>query len=167
MSSIHDALCRSLLTVSAHELFAAYNVPSADAEIATADATGLCGVLGFTGGTLSGSVVITATDAALAASNPLGDGPTRDWISELTNQVVGRFKNALLRRGVDVGMSVPVVLRAVRLVPVPNRAILPVAIEVGGGLFCLWLDLEYAATFAIGEAVTLEAAGNEGEAFMF
>lgn len=167
MSTIHDDLCRALLTVSAHELFAAYNVPSADAEPVPADATGLCGVLGFTGGTLSGSVVITATDAALVASNPLGDGPSRDWIAELTNQVVGRFKNALLRRGVDVGMSVPVVLRAVRLVPVPNRSIQPVSIEVGGGLFCLWLDLEYAATFVLGEAVTMEAAGFEGDTFLF
>ena len=167
MSSAPDDLMRSLLTVSAHELFAAYNVASADAEAAPEEATGLCGVLGFTGSTMSGSVVITATDDALAASNPLRDGPTRDWIAELTNQIVGRFKNALLRRGVDVGMSVPVVLRAVRLVPVPSRTLRPVSIEVGGGLFRLWLDLEYAATFVIDDAVTLEAAGREGDTFMF
>jgi len=111
--------------------------------------------------------VITADDPALAASNPLRDGPTRDWIAELTNQVVGRFKNALLRRGVDVGMSLPVVLRAVRLVPVPSRTLMPVALEVGGGRFHLWLDLEFGTEFTISEAVSLDLAGAEGETFMF
>lgn len=167
MSRVHDDLLRSLLAVSAHEFFAAYGAASSDVDTDPAEASGLCGVLGFTGDTLAGSVVITATDPALAASNPLGDGPTRDWIAELTNQIGGRFKNTLLRRGVEIGISAPVVLRAVRLVPVPSRTLVPVSMEVGGGLLHLWLDLEYAAAFTIGEAVTPEAAGTEGEAFMF
>lgn len=167
MYRAHDDLLRSLLAVSAHDLFAAYNVASADADADGAEVSGLCCVLGFTGGTLAGSVVITATDPALAASNPLLDGPTRDWIAELTNQVVGRFKNSLLRRGVDVGMSLPVVLRAVRLVPVPSRTLMPVSLEVGGGMFHLWLDLEYAPNFTISDAVSVDLAGAEGETFMF
>lgn len=142
-----DELLCERLTEKARELFSAYGVTCTEATDAT-DEDQLCAVLGFTGDTLRGSVVVVATANALTASNPIAGGSPSAWVSELTNQLVGRFKNDLLRYGVDVMMSIPVVLTAKRIVAVSGHEIRPIQLGVGAGTLTMWLEAEGDAQLA-------------------
>src|SRR5262249_54890732 len=122
MTTLHEML-RELLSNKASELFADYGVPCTAIDIPPSGDPQLCGILGFTGDRLCGSVVLSATHDAVSSSNPIGDGATRGWVAELTNQLVGRFKNALLRHGLEVAMSIPVVLTATQLMPLPHTRV--------------------------------------------
>jgi CheY-specific phosphatase CheX len=162
MSQVEHDLCE-LLATKATELFSAYDVTCSKSEAPISDEQ-LCGILGFTGDQMCGSVVITATADAITCSNPIGDGVTRSWIAELTNQLVGRFKNELLRHAVDITMSVPVVLTATRLVPLPHRAIRPIQLAVGSGTMTIWLEIEGTPKL---QACVEDQVASEGEAFLF
>jgi len=166
MNTLHETL-RDILAVKAGELFADYGV-SCSADAAPVE-TGqlLCGILGFTGDHLCGSVVISATPEAIADSNPIHDGVTRGWVAELTNQLVGRFKNALLRVGVDVAMSVPVVLTAAQLTPLPQNASAPIRLSVGSGHIAIWLEIEADPALVLAEPDPTSMIAAEGEAMLF
>jgi CheY-specific phosphatase CheX len=133
---------RRILATNAHELFADYGVSCEAVDGPTESGRELCGILGFTGDQVCGSVVLSATPDAISSSNPIGDGATRGWVSELTNQLVGRFKNALLRCGVELVMSIPVVLVTTQLTPIPHVALAPTRLAVGSGFLTLWLEVE-------------------------
>lgn len=166
MTSLHDAL-REILATKAQELFADYGVTTAIDPSALDERRQLCGILGFTGDRLCGSVVLSATEDAIACSNPIGDGATRGWVAELTNQLVGRFKNALFRSGVEVAMSIPVVLTATQLRPLPQTKLDPTRLLVGSGYVTIWLEVEAEPGLELTEpsADTMMAA--EGEAMLF
>jgi hypothetical protein len=111
--------------------------------------------------------VIAATHEVIAASNPIRDGATRGWVAELTNQLVGRFKNALFRHGVEVAMSIPVVLTATQLMPLPHTQIQPIRLVTEGGSVTIWLELEAEAGLELTEPSADSAIAAEGEAMLF
>lgn len=158
---------REMLTAKALELFADYQVTCELADDVAASGQRLCGILGFTGDRLCGSVVISATDSAVASSNPLKDGATRGWMAELTNQLVGRFKNSLYRAGVEVAMSIPVVLQATAVTPMPQSQIQPVCLSVGGAALSIWLEIEAQPGLELSEPGAESEMAAEGEALMF
>ena len=166
MNPLHDTL-REILANKTRELFADYGVTCEVATEPVQPARLLCGILGFTGDRLCGSVVVSATHEAIAASNPIGDGATRGWVAELTNQVVGRFKNAVLRCGVEVAMSVPVVLTATQLTPLPQTKADPICFSVGGGIVTVWLEVEADAELVLTEPSADAMVAAEGEAMLF
>jgi hypothetical protein len=166
MTPLHEAL-RDILVCKAGELFADYGVACSKQSVHAGADRLMCGILGFTGDRLCGSVVISATAEAIADSNPIRDGATRGWVAELTNQLVGRFKNALLRGGVEVAMSVPVVLTATQLTPLPQTASDPIGLDVGTGHVAIWLEVEADPELALAEPGTGSAVATEGEAILF
>lgn len=166
MDPLHHGL-REMLTAKALELFADYGVTCVVVEDATASEQRLCGILGFTGDQLCGSVVISATDTAVASSNPLKDGATRGWMAELTNQLVGRFKNSLYRAGAEVAMSIPVVLQATAVTPMPQSQVQPVELRVGDGALSIWLEIEARPGLVLAEPGAESEMAAEGEALMF
>jgi hypothetical protein len=166
MTPLHDTL-RAILTSKAHELFADYGVMCSAESLPPDDCRLLCGILGFTGDRLCGSVIVSATEDAIACSNPIGDGATRGWVAELTNQLVGRFKNALFRRGVDVAMSIPVVLTATRLMPLPHNQLEPTRLAVGTGFLTIWLEVEAEAGLELAEPTADTKTASEGDAMLF
>jgi CheY-specific phosphatase CheX len=166
MTPLHETL-RLILASKAHELFAAYDVTCTTADSPPDGKRQLCGILGFTGDRLCGSVVISATEEAIAASNPIGDGATRAWVAELTNQLVGRFKNELFRGGVEVAMSIPVVLTATQLTPLPQTELEPTQLAVGQGFVTIWLEIEAEPGLALSEPSPESEMAAEGEAMMF
>jgi predicted anti-sigma-YlaC factor YlaD len=127
----------------------------------------LCGILGFTGTQLCGSVLLSATPDAVSSSNPIHDGVTRGWVAELTNQLVGRFKNSLLRSGVELTMSIPVVLTAAQLVPMPQAGLAPTRFAVGSGFLTVWLEVEIDPDLVLGEPSADLGIAAEGETMMF
>jgi hypothetical protein len=73
--------------------------------------------LGFTSELAKGTLLLVARAESLRASHPMvamgaavGDSDLADWSGEITNQVLGRFKNAILPYGLTLNMSVPSVL---------------------------------------------------------
>lgn len=166
MTSLHDSL-REILAGKAHELFADYGVTCTSLTVQPTPDGQLCGILGFTGDRLVGSVVIAADAAAIADSNPIHDGATRGWTAELTNQLVGRFKNALLRCGVEVMMSIPVVLTATQVTPLPQTALEPIRLTVGGGSLSIWLEIDADPALVLAEPSADTQMAAEGEALLF
>ena len=166
MTAVHERL-RLILASKAHELFADYGVPCELVATIPDSSRELCGILGFTGGQVCGSVVVSATPEAIASSNPIGDGPTRGWVAELTNQIVGRFKNTLLRCGVDLVMSIPVVLTASHLSPLPQAVLAPSRLAVGSGFLTLWLEIEVDPDLVLGEPSADLWIAAEGETLLF
>ena len=168
MTALQETL-RGLLTEKTVELFGAYDVRCDFVEVPPSADKLMCGILGFTGDKLCGSVVMSASPEAVASSNPIGDGATRGWIAELTNQLVGRFKNELFRRGVEVAMSVPVVLTATQLTPVTQSrpASFVVSKSDQTGTVTLWLEIEAEDGLVLAEPSEDTAIAAEGESFMF
>ena len=111
--------------------------------------------------------MISATEAAIADSNPIRDGATRAWVAELTNQIVGRFKNELFRRGVEVAMSIPVVLTATQLTPLPQTHLDPTRLAVGEGFLTIWLETEAEPGLELAEPTADTMMAAEGEAMLF
>jgi len=166
MTPLQEAL-RTILTTKMTELFSDYGVSSQVTDVPEEPTRQLCGILGFTGDKLCGSVVISATPEAIACSNPIGDGATRGWVAELANQLVGRFKNALLRGGVEIALSIPVVLTATQLMPLPQTEVGPVRLIVGPGSLTIWLEIEAAPGLELGEPSDDTMIAAEGEAMLF
>jgi CheY-specific phosphatase CheX len=166
MTPLQETL-RSILAEKACELFAAYDVACTVDDSPPVVARQLCGILGFTGDRMCGSVVLSATEAAVACSNPIGDGATRGWVAELTNQLVGRFKNALFRCGVEVAMSIPVVLTATQLTPLPQTNLDPTRLAVGSGFLTIWLEIEAEAGLELSAPSPESEIAPEGEAMLF
>ena len=168
MTALQETL-RGLITEKAAELFGAYDVRCDFVDSPPPADKLMCGILGFTGDKLCGSVVMSASPDAVSCSNPIGDGATRGWIAELTNQLVGRFKNELFRRGVEVAMSVPVVLTATQLTPVTQSQ--PTCLQVTKGTMSgsvtLWLEIEAEPDLVLTEPTEDTAIAAEGESFMF
>lgn len=166
MSNIHLTL-REILADKAQELFNAYGVPCSPAAAQPEPERLLCGILGFTGDHLCGSLVLSASETAIAQSNPIHDGATRAWVAELTNQLVGRFKNGLLRCGVEIAMSIPVVLTAAQLTPLPHTQSDPIRLDVGGGSLAIWLEVEASPDLTLADPGPESMVAAEGEAMLF
>ncbi len=112
-----------------------------------------CGILGFSGDELRGSVVLAATSQTLLDSNPVAGGSARDWIAELANQFLGRLKLRLLARNVVISLATPVVLRGEHLSLEARGPVRPLWFErPNGDTLGLWLDLESPPGFVLAEA---------------
>jgi len=166
MTPLYDTL-RDVLAGKATELFADYGVTCTPLDTDPPSSSLLCGILGFTGDQLCGSVVIAATVDAISRTNPIGDGPTRGWVAELTNQLVGRFKNQLFRGGIEVAMSVPVVLTATQLTPLPQAQAAPIKMQVAEGSVTIWLEIEATPGLMLSEPGADSEIAAEGESMMF
>ena len=166
MTAVQERI-RKILGDKVHELFADYGVACEMVAEVPDSARELCGILGFTGDHVCGSVVVSATAEAVASSNPIGDGPTRGWVAELTNQIVGRFKNTLLRCGVEVVMSIPVVLTASHLAPMPQAPLAPLRVAVGTGFLTLWLEVEVDPDLVLAEPNADLQIALEGDTLLF
>lgn len=161
MDDISAPGLRGLLESSARALLAEY--PPQRELAAESGERQLCGILGFTGDALCGSVVIVTTPDVLAAINPVPDVPLSRWLAELTNQLVGRFKNEVLRRGTDVSISVPVVFRATHMEPILHLDVEPIELDVEGRRVSVWLESEGSVELC----TPADDGPREGEAILF
>lgn len=67
--------------------------------------------IGFDGPGMGGHVVLGATPTLLSRSRPVASGEP-DWLAELTNQLMGRVKNEMLRAGIQLQQGLPAVIAA-------------------------------------------------------
>jgi CheY-specific phosphatase CheX len=160
-----------LIPLVAHEacrsLFDAYGVTleSTDGADTTQAKVLLCGVVGFAGPGIRGTCILAATEEPISKSIPVS-GSLRDWIAELSNQLVGRIKNKLLGYGAEVYITSPAVVRGEHLAAPSNCAIKPLSFATAGGNVFVWVDVETDESFTLINPPEPPGA-SEGEALLF
>jgi CheY-specific phosphatase CheX len=132
--------------------------------------------IGFTSATLRGNLTLTAREAFLAETRPkeLRSGqPSEfelcDWMGELGNQVLGRFKNRLLATGNAIVLGTPAVLSGFQIQR--RRGRMPLSAErlakTEVGSLSLHVIAEASRDFAITESDDRSAVMTEGELELF
>lgn len=106
------------------------------------------GVIGFVGNGVRGTCLLGAQQRLVEASCRAGNRP-RDWIAELSNQLIGRVKMKLLACGVSVRVTTPLALSGVQLTPLPRLGLEPMAFNSERGDALVWLELETESDFAL------------------
>ena len=125
----------------------------------------LSAVIGFTGDNARGTLLIGLNQGLIDQTNPTG-GAARDWVSELANMLLGRMKNQLLRYGVEVYVTTPLVLRGEHIAPVSSGSDLaPHRFDAEHGTLLVWLDAKVDDGLRV--SASHEAPPTEGDAFLF
>jgi len=158
----------SLAASACIELFGAYGVELVDSGTRweLSDEPVLSGVMGFVGSRLRGTCLLASAAGPLAAACPQG-GRVRDWIGELTNQLVGRVKTKLLARGVEVALTTPIILSGARLQPVPRGPLLPTVFSSSSGFVLVWIEAEAAGDVEFGSEHPRRENSGEGDILLF
>jgi CheY-specific phosphatase CheX len=97
------------------------------------------GTIGFAGADARGAITVTATVAAWRLLTPLAMGVSVseatlcDSVGELANMLAGRFRNALLRLGIEILVATPIATRGTRL-----------AVHANEGASIRWHDFAFA-----------------------
>jgi hypothetical protein len=160
-------LVQRIAELACADLFQAYGVdlinappdPSQDERIT------LASIIGFSGPGLRASCILASTAGPIRESAPKG-GTQRDWIAELSNQLVGRIKNKLVGFGAEVYLTTPVVIRGEHVAPIENHESSAHVFAAKGGRVFLWVDTEIDAELKLYARVP-DASMGEGEALLF
>ena len=149
------------------ELFAAYgvNLNVNAAEFIVSDEVLLSGVIGFVGPTLRGTCLLVGNRSPIELSSPQKEH-SRDWVGELTNQLVGRLKRKFLGFGLEVALTTPVVLSGLHLRPMPRGKLTPRVFSTDSGSIMIWVEVEAEPGFELGPAVS-DSTSAEGDVLMF
>jgi CheY-specific phosphatase CheX len=112
---------RDLLVAAVEELFSANGISKItelhDGAVRL-EHCDFCSVIGFSGQEIKGNLILASPRELLDKSHPskamgmdVGEEDFADWIGEVSNQVVGRLKNGLLKFGANASLTTPTVLR--------------------------------------------------------
>lgn len=126
-----------------------------------------CSVIGFSGDQMRGTLVLATTKEPLGRTTPVQGGELREWVAELSNQLLGRVKRQLADRGVLLALSTPIVLRGERLRPMPNKEEAPLVFVCEGGCVCVWMDAVIDPGLDLSQLQQGEEGIGEGEALLF
>src|SRR3954464_6067829 len=136
----------------------------------------LCSVIGFTGRDVRGTLVLALTEALSGLSNPVAGNNSsattdrvthRDWVGELSNQLLGQIKIDLLRRGVEIYVNLPAVLQGQHLAPLPRTQLKPLKFTLANGAAAVWLELELRAGFKVEAAPRGDDGPAPGDTLLF
>jgi hypothetical protein len=127
----------------------------------------LVSVIGFAGRGVSGSLVLGATSEPLERSKP-SRASARDWIAELANQLLGRIKNKVLRRGIEFYAMPPAVVSGNHLAPVTSQPdFRPWVFATPGGVVCLWIEVSAAPEVQPDAGLIAADIPAEGDVLLF
>lgn len=161
----------NILFASATSLFKAYGVAVSETGKERIEPAAPSCAIGFLGQSLTGTVVLTADPEVLRHSKPLETSADRDWLGELTNQLMGRVKNRLLAYGVEVQPTTPVVLRGERLVPLGRNGELSGVVlrHPSGGIVVATIDHEVLDAAGLSQLKRVEGLQlpREGDVILF
>jgi hypothetical protein len=127
------------------ELFATYGVQlqRVDQNVRPPISFVTCGVIGFSGPVVRGTLVVALAGGLAEKTNPVGEtGNLRDWVGELANQLLGRIKLVLLDHGIEIYLNLPAVLKGEHIAPIPRREVQPITFSASEGLVGIWLETE-------------------------
>lgn len=124
MPDVNEPLLRKHLLECARDIFAAYSVAFGEElpdGTAPEDRDGrLAAVIGFTGESMRGALAFVASERLLRILYPIpnqepSEAEVADWAGEFVNQLLGRLRNRLVPRGVEIHVSMPKVMAAAHL----------------------------------------------------
>ena len=148
------------------DLFKMYGVELVPTDMALMENGAMlyCGIIGFSGQGIRGSLAVAGSAALLEASNPTPGSAPRDWVAEIANQLMGHVKSRLLGYSVEVYMSTPLVVRGERLSMevrgvVQQRVFTDVAAR---GYLALWVDVETSPEFQMASEEDTTLSGLDG-----
>ena len=132
----------------------------------------LAGIIGFTSAQLRGSIVLCSSVVAVEATGQTAAGDIsaiRDWMGELANQLLGRIKLKLLRYGIVLNLSTPVVVSGIEM---SVHEACPDGLKIyhfdhSGGPLTVMMDVSFAEEFEFRATTDAEEAPSEGEVVMF
>jgi hypothetical protein len=166
----NDEVIESAVSDSCLSLFEDYALPlrRTDVSSLTSNAELLfCGVVGYSGEQMRGTLLLATSREPLGRTSPTTEGSLREWIAELSNQLLGRIKNKLLTRGVTLHLSTPIVLRGQHLAPLSRTELVPFAFACEGGAVCVWFDAELAPGIDLTTVVDTDGLASEGTSMLF
>lgn len=132
----------------------------------------ICGVVPFTGERLLGTVMLAATEKLLTRCHPQSVF-SREWVGELTNQLIGRLKNTLSAQGAGtIYFGTPGVVRGAFIAGPEDDmggAPIPLRFEADGEPVCVWLDgmMERELFREVDASTEDDESLDEGEMMMF
>ncbi len=157
------------------ELFDAYGLglterppPKENEDHASDEDLAIAGVIGMTGDAIRGTLVLAGTSKPLEFTRSVGQ--VRDWVAELSNQLLGRIKNKLLQHGVEIYLSTPVTMagRRLRIMSSGNYDSGQFLFETSaGGYICIWFDAELAEGLILEKVETEDEHTSEGDMLFF
>jgi CheY-specific phosphatase CheX len=168
-------LFEQVATKACQELFGRYGVTvrlGAEEEEPVSPDFLVCSVIGFTGRDLRGTLILALTEDLSGLSNPVA-GPSdpvaqRDWVGELSNQLLGRIKLELLRWGVEISLNLPALLLGRHLAPLPRAQLKPLKFTLSKGAAAVWVEVETRPGLKLEAPRDLEEQGPEaGDALLF
>lgn len=171
MLATHQKILDRLVAENCAKLFADYELEiraGEPGEALAAERFLLCGILGFTSKHMRGALVLATTREPLERTNPSARASHRDWICELVNQLLGRVKNQMLTRGVQIFQSTPIALRGEQLSPILQHRLVAELFTAEGGAVGVWMDCEFDDDFEISDVNATEVPPvSEGETLLF
>jgi CheY-specific phosphatase CheX len=157
---VHDAIAE-VVAESVAELLQHYGLSVLAVDI-VAEPIGIhghqvAGIIGFAGAGVSGTLAVRAGSSAVRAClpvAPLARNDTQvlgDWIAELSNQLLGRSKNKLLRFGVTFHITPPTFAAADELLVVGHDPVRTswLSVTTSVGLLAVMLELHTASNFQL------------------
>jgi CheY-specific phosphatase CheX len=136
----------------------------------------IAGTIGFGGSEMRGAITLVATDATWRRLGPLAcvgdvdsDPMLHDMVRELANMLAGRFRNALLRKGVEILIAMPVSTRGSDLDVHPGGGgdVHWRTFDTEAGGFRLRLDLSFEESFEFEGREAAVVDTNEQELVLF
>lgn len=130
----------------------------------------LTALIGFSGPVLVGALGLIGAEASLAKTAPDDvKFDAHDWVGELANQALGRVKIALLRAGVEIQASTPVVLRGISVSVMRTEQVRTFVLEHADGAIHLWVDYTPRIELQPGDLTPIESDEilDAGEALFF
>ncbi len=170
---------QQMAAAACEELFGRYGVAAHRADETEEPVSPeffLCSVIGFSGRDLRGTLVLALTEELSGLSNPIAGADAglatareirRDWVGELSNQLLGQIKLDLLRYGVEIYMNLPAVLHGQHLAPLPRAQLKPLKFTVANGVAAVWLELETRPGLKMKTAADADQGPAPGEALLF
>jgi len=161
-------LIQNLTSEACLSLFSDYSLPLQPAEQDDQPLDLLfCAVIGFSSEQMRGTLVLATSREPLGRTTPVQGGELREWIAELSNQLLGRVKRQLVDRGVELAISTPIVLRGERLHPMPSKEAAPLKFVCEGGCVCVWMDAVLVPGLDLSQVQASEPGMGEGDAMLF
>lgn len=126
------------------ELLSAYGVVTEPAKVTVSPSDfGCAAAVGFTGASMRGSLLLAVPDEISRRTCPLPSRAHRAWVAELSNQLLGRIKSKLLGFGVELHVTIPVVIPA-RLLAPTGPDLVAHRFTSDAGQMLVWFDYETA-----------------------
>jgi CheY-specific phosphatase CheX len=146
-----------VIQLAAVELLRAYGVAAQPTKVAVvAEDFSCAAAVGFTGSTMRGSLLIAVPSEISRRTCPLPSHAYRAWVAELSNQLLGRIKSKLLSYGVELHVTIPVVIPARLLTPCSSPDLVAHRFTSEAGDVLVWFDYEAVAGLTLVKVTDLQ-----------